>query len=55
MGFSRQAYWRGLACPPAGGLVEPAIEPVSPALAGGFFTTEPQGKLALKAGMNELC
>ena len=25
-------------------LLNPAIEPVSPALAGGFFTTEPHGK-----------
>ena len=25
----------------------PGIEPVSSALAGGFFTTEPPGKLAL--------
>ena len=24
---------------------DPKIEPVSPALAGGFFTTEPPGKL----------
>jgi len=25
-------------------LLNPGIEPVSPALAGGFFTTEPLGK-----------
>ena len=25
-------------------LPDPGIEPSSPALAGGFFTTEPQGK-----------
>ena len=25
-------------------LLGPGIEPVSPALAGGFFTTEPPGK-----------
>ena len=29
------------------GLSGPGIEPVSPALAGGFFTTEPPGKLAV--------
>ena len=27
----------------------PGIEPVSPALAGGFFTTEPPGKSLVRA------
>ena len=31
-------------CPPPGDLPDPGIEPASPALAGGFFTTEPPGK-----------
>ena len=44
MGFSRQEYWRGLPCPPPGDLPNPGIEPKSPALAGGFFTTEPPEK-----------
>ena len=44
MGSSRQEYWSGLPCPPPGDLPEPGIEPVSPALAGGFFTTKPCGK-----------
>ena len=42
MGFSRQEYWSGLPLPSPGGLPDPGIEPrslVSPALAGGFFTT----------------
>jgi len=42
MGFSRQEYWSGLPCPPLGDLPDPGIEPLSlmsPALAGGFFTT----------------
>ena len=42
MGFSRQKYWSGLSCPPAGDLPNPGIKPTSlksPALAGGFFTT----------------
>ena len=42
MGFSKQEYWNGLPCPPAGDLPDPGIEPVSPAspaLAGGSFTT----------------
>ena len=44
MGFSRQEYWSGSPFPSPGGLLGPGIEPVSPALAGGFFTTEPPGK-----------
>ena len=47
MGFSRQEYWSGLPFPPLGDLPDPGIEPmspVSPALAGDFFTTEPPGK-----------
>ena len=42
MGFSRQEYWSALPCPPPRGLPDPGIEPtslMSPALAGGFFTT----------------
>ena len=42
MAFSRQEYWSGLPCPPPGDLPDPGIKPmspVSPALAGGFFTT----------------
>ena len=39
MGFSRQEYWSGLPCPPAGDLPDPGIEPASPALPGGFFAT----------------
>ena len=47
MGFPRQEYWSGLPFPSSGDLPDPGIEPtslVSPALAGGFFTTEPPGK-----------
>ena len=39
MGFSRQEYWSGLSFPPSGNLPDPEIEPLSPALAGGFFIT----------------
>ena len=42
MGFSRQEYWSGLPCPPLGDLPDPGTKPTSltsPALAGGFFTT----------------
>ena len=41
-GFSRQEYWTGWPDPPAGDLPDPGTEPaslMSPALAGGFFTT----------------
>ena len=42
MGFPRQEYWSGLPFPPLRDLSGPGIEPVSPmspALAGGLFTT----------------
>ena len=44
MGFSRQEHWSGSPCPPPGDLPDPGIEPVPPALAGRFFTTELSGK-----------
>ena len=44
MGFPRQEYWSGLPFPSPEDLPDPGIEPVSPALAGGFFTAEPPGK-----------
>ena len=44
MEFSRQEYWNGLPFPPTGDLLDPGFEPVSPALAGRFFTTVPYGK-----------
>ena len=44
MGFSRQEYWSGLPFSSPGDLPDPRIEPISPGLVGGFFTTEPSGK-----------
>ena len=44
MGIPRQEYCSGLPFPPPGDLPDPGVEPGSPALAGGFFTTEPPGK-----------
>ena len=44
MGFPRQEYWSGLPLPSPRDLPDPGIEPMSPALAGGFFATEPPGK-----------
>ena len=47
MGFPRQEYWSQLPFPPPGNLPNTGIKstlPVSPALAGRFFNTEPPGK-----------
>ena len=44
MEFSRQEYWSGLPFPSPEDLPDPVIKPVSPALVGRFFTTEPPGK-----------
>ena len=38
-GFSRKQYWSGLPFPTPGDLPNPGIQPASPTLAGGFFTT----------------
>ena len=46
MEFSRQEYWSELAFPILGDIPDPEIEPESPALSGGFVTTEPPGKLS---------
>ena len=49
MVFPRQEYWSELPFPSPGDIPDPeiefgpGIEPVSPALASGFFTTEPPG------------
>ena len=45
MGFPRQEYWSGLPFPSPGDIPSPGMESTSPELAGGFFTTEPPGKL----------
>ena len=45
MEFSKQEYWSELPFPSPRDLPDPGIKPtslVSPSLAGGFFTTEPQ-------------
>ena len=47
MEFSRQEYWSGLPFPSPGDCPDPEIKtesPVSPTLAGGFFTTVPPKK-----------
>ena len=40
MRFPRQEYWSGLPFSFPGDLANPGIEPTSPALADGFFTTK---------------
>ena len=35
--------WAGIS--PSGDLPDPGLEPMSPALTGGLFTTEPPGKI----------
>ena len=44
VGFPRQEYWSRSPFPSPGGLPDPGIETVSPAIAGLFFTTESLGK-----------
>ena len=44
MGFPRHEYWNGLQFLPPGDLPNQGTEPEYPALAGGFFTTEPPRK-----------
>ena len=43
-GISQTRILGGLPFPSPGDLPDPGIEPMSPTLAGKFFTTEPQGK-----------
>ena len=52
MGFSRQGY----PFPSPGDLPDSGIEPTSPALTGGFFTTDPLGKFCCYAyGCTNIC
>ena len=44
MEFSRQEIQEWVAISYSGDLPDPGIEPVSPAVVSGFFTTEPLGK-----------
>ena len=44
MEFFQEKHWSGLPCPPPGDLPDLGIKTASPALADGFFTTEPPGK-----------
>ena len=44
MGFSGQEYWSGLPFPSPGDLLDPGIEPGSPALEADALPFEPPGK-----------
>ena len=44
MGFSRQEYWNGLPFPSPGNLLDPGIEPGSPALQVDSLLAELPGK-----------
>ena len=51
MGFSRQEYWSGVPFPSPGDLLDPGIEPRSPALQADSLPSEPPGKpLSLRDG-----
>ena len=52
MGFSRQEHWSGFPFTSPGDLPTSGIEVVSPALAGGFFTTEQGSGLSLRILLN---
>ena len=52
MEFSRQEYWSGLPFPSPGNLPNPGIKsasPISPALAGRFFTTSATWEVQCKS------
>ena len=56
MGFSRQEHWSGLPCPPPGNLPDSGIEHgslMSPAFAGGFFTTRATREAPIHGGPNK--
>ena len=44
MGFSRQEHWSRLPFPSSGDLLDPGIEPWSPALKAVSLSSEPPGK-----------
>ena len=50
MGFPRQNYWSELQFPSIGDPPDPGGESTFPALAVGFFITEPPGKTVIGSG-----
>ena len=55
MEFPRQEDRRGLPFPSSGNIPDPGIKPASPALAGGFLTTEPPGSPKGTLQQNKNC
>ena len=55
MGFSRQEYWSGLPFPLSGDLLDPGIEPESPALLSDCLPSEPtiKGIVVIVSGLTE--
>ena len=56
IGSPRQEYWNGLLFPSPGAFPNPGmkpVSPVSPALAGRFFTAGPPGKPGVWAGKTQ--
>ena len=51
--FPSHEYWSGLLFPSPGDLPNPRTEPISPALAGEFFTTEPQGSPTISGALGD--
>ena len=49
MEFSRQEYWSRLPFLPPEGVLNPGVKPGSPALQGGFLSSEPPGKPKVKS------
>ena len=45
MEFSREGYWSGVPLPSPGDLLDPGIEPRSPALQADALPSEPPGNL----------
>ena len=52
MEFPSQEYWSGRPFPALGDLPDPRIKPTSPALAGGFFTTDHLQSSSLESSVN---
>ena len=50
LGFSRQEYWSRLPFPSSGDLLDPGIEPGSPAFQADALTAEPPGKPSVGRG-----
>ena len=55
MEYPRQEYWSGLTFRSPRDLPDPGTKPMSPSLAGGFFTSEPPGKPTCRHYMSAHC